>query len=325
MSDFASVVAEFRQAIDSASLIVIGTHLNPDGDALGSALALSHYLDSIGKPNEVLCHHPAPRNLLFLPGVDRVRQVPTKVGHDFAVMLDLDSIDRLGSPAAFITPVPNLAVIDHHVPHEAPGNIRIVDVESPATALILTRVLDRMDAEITPDIATCLLTGIVTDTGCFRYRNTTPSALSASAFLIEKGGNLELINEEVFQRKPLAGSRLLGHVLETMKFTCDDRIAWAKISVEDFESTQAEDTDTEGFVNELLFIESVQIAAIMRETKPERIRVSLRSRGNHDVAAVAREFGGGGHVNAAGCNFETSLEEAERALVERMTKCLDCS
>jgi len=325
LSEFTALVSDFRKAIEASSLVVIGTHQNPDGDALGSALALSLYLDAIGKPNEVLCHHPAPRNLQFLPGVDRVRQVPTKMGHDLAVMLDLNSMERLGSPAAFITPVPTLAVIDHHVPDQEPGHIRIVDVHSPATALILTRVLDAMGAELTPDIATNLLAGIVTDTGCFRYRNTTPSALSAAAFLIEKGGNLNLINEEVFQRKPLAGSRLLGHVLETMKFACDDRIAWASISVEDFENTQAEDTDTEGFVNELLFIESVQIAAILRETKPERIRISIRSRGQHDVAAIAREFGGGGHVNAAGCNVEGSLEEAERELVARMTQCLGCS
>jgi phosphoesterase RecJ-like protein len=175
---------------------------------------------------------------------------------------------------------------------------------------------------ITPEIATCLLTGIVTDTGSFRFRNTTPEALSMSAALLEQGGDINQVSEEIFQRKPLSGARLLGIVLDNIKLTCKDQLAWAVVHNDDFERTEARDEDTEGFVNELLSIRTVQIAALLREAKPGRVRCSLRSRGTYDVAEVARSFGGGGHRNAAGCTFETSPEEAEQLIVAGMKTCL---
>jgi phosphoesterase RecJ-like protein len=313
---------QFRAELKNASSVLIGSHINPDGDALGSALALSHYLDSLGIDNEVLSHHAAPRNLQFLPGVKRVRQAPKEEKHDLGIMVDLDSLERLGSTEPYFAQCNRLIVIDHHVPHEAPGDVRIIDTSAPATAVILTRLLVAMNADITPDMATCLLTGVVTDTGSFRFRNTTPEALSVSAMLLERGGNLTQVSEEIFQSRPLAASRLLGHTLDSMKMACDDRLAWATLSLKDFEFAKASDEDTEGFVNEMLFITSVQIAAILREPKPGRIRCSLRSRGSYDVAEVARDFGGGGHKNAAGCTFDLSLEEAEELVVERLKRCL---
>lgn len=316
---------EFLDLIDSAKSILIGTHLNPDGDALGSALAMSHFLTDRGILNEVVCHHPAPRNLRFLPEVDHVHQVPTRQNHDLGIVLDLDTLERLGSTAPFFEALPKLVVIDHHVPHEAPGDLRIVDTSAPATAVILARLLRSINADVSPEIATCLLTGIVTDTGSFKFRNTTPEALSLAAVLLECGADLNQISEKVFQLKPLSSARMLGHTLETMRLTEDDQIAWGVLELKDFEWAGGADEDTEGFVNELLFIDSVQIAAMLRESKPGRIRCSIRSRGDYDVAAVARHFGGGGHRNAAGCTFEGSVEDAESQLVERLKACLASS
>jgi phosphoesterase RecJ-like protein len=323
MSDRQELTRAFTQQLINAKSVLIGTHLNPDGDALGSALALSFYLDQIGLPNEVLCHHAPPRNLLFLPGVDRIRQTPEMERHDLGILLDLDSTERLGNTAPFFARCAQIVVIDHHVPHESPGDLRIVDTSAPATAVILGRLLEDLKADITPDIATCLLTGVVTDTGSFRFRNTTPEALSRAAGFLENGGNITLVSEEVFQRKPMAAVRLLGHMLEAMKLTCHERIAWSVLTYEDFERTQARDEDTEGFVNELLFIDSVQIAGILREVKPGVVRCSLRSRGDLDVAQVARSFGGGGHRNAAGCTIDMPPEQAEEVLVRRLRDCLE--
>jgi phosphoesterase RecJ-like protein len=322
MSDARELAAKFREEIGSASSVLIGTHLNPDGDALGSALAMSRYLDSLGIENEVLCHHLAPRNLQFLPGVERIRQQPRQEKHDLGIMLDLDSTERLGNTEQFFIPLPRLVVIDHHVPHQAPGDLRIVDVSASATALILARLFVALEANITPEMATCLLTGIVTDTGSFRFRNTTPEALSLSAMLLERGGDINRVSEEIFQRKPLSSTRLLGHMLDTMRLECRDQIAMGVLSLRDFEHAYARDEDTEGFVNEMLFIDSVQIAAILREPKPGKIRCSIRSRGDIDVASVARAFGGGGHRNAAGCTLDMPLEEAEAVLIERLKQCL---
>jgi phosphoesterase RecJ-like protein len=318
------IAQAFRQRIDGASSVLIGTHLNPDGDALGSALAVSFWLDGLGVPNEVLCHHMPPANLQFLPGVARIGQSPTKP-HDLGVILDLDSMERLGSTSIYFEPLPHLVVVDHHVPHEAPGDLRIVDTEAPATAVILARLLFELEAQITPEIATCLLTGIVTDTGSFRFRNTTPEALSVSARLIELGADINRVSEEVFQRKPLSSARLLGAMLERMQIELGDRLAFSTLTFEDFAETNAKDEDTEGFVNEMLSINTVHIAALFREPKPGRIRVSLRSRGDYDVAAVARDVGGGGHRNAAGCSFETSIEEALDLVLPRLRACLASS
>lgn len=312
----------FREELRHASSVLIGTHLNPDGDALGSSLALAAYLDRLGMQAEVLCHHPAPRNLRWLPGVGRVRQAPKEEKADLAIMVDLESKDRLGDVRDYILQTPRLMVIDHHVPHEEPGDVRIVDVGASATALIIARLLLELGAEITADMATNLLTGIVTDTGSFRFRNTTPESLSVSAVLLERGADLGRVNEEIFQRKPLASTMLLGHMLDTMRLECGNRIAVGVLTKGDFERAMASDEETEGFVNEMLSIDSVEIAAILREPKPGRIRCSLRSRADHDVATVAREFGGGGHRNAAGCTLDMAIDEAEETVVRRLRACL---
>lgn len=322
VTETAELARQFKMELRNASSVLIGTHLNPDGDALGSALAMSQYLTGIGIENEVVCHHLAPRNLQFLPGVERLRLEPKHDKHDLGILLDLDSLDRLGNTEPYLAACQRLVVIDHHVPHEAPGDLRIVDTTASATALILTRLLLALEANITPDMATCLLTGIVTDTGSFRFRNTTPEAFSLSAILLERGADMNRVSEEIFQRKPLSSTLLLGHMLDTMRLDCHNQLAWGVLNREDFEHAFAQDEDTEGFVNEMLFIDSVQIAAILREPKPGRIRCSIRSRGDLDVAAVARQFGGGGHRNAAGCTFDMPLAEAETVLVESLRKCL---
>ncbi len=311
--------------VKHAGSVLIGTHLNPDGDALGSALAVSFYLDGLGIRNEVICHHPAPKNLRFLPGVSRIRQIPVEEKHDLGIILDLDSSERLGDAAPYFQGCQRIIVVDHHIPHEKPGDVRIIDTGSAATAVILTRLLRAIGAPFTPEISTCLLTGIVTDTGSFRYRNTNPESLAAASFLLEHGGDINLVSEEIFQSKPLASQRLLGHVLETMQLEANGQIAWSAVSLADFEWAQAKDEDTEGFVNELLFIETVRIATLLREPKPGKVRASLRSRADIDVAAVARLFGGGGHRNAAGCTFDGTLEEVEQILIRELKLCLASS
>jgi len=317
-------VAEFQAAVRTATSVLISTHLNPDGDALGSALAMSHYLDQLGVPNEVICNNLAPYNLEFLPGVDRVRLEPTR-SHDLAIVLDLDSMTRLGRTQPAIEACGKLILIDHHVPHEEPGDLRIVDVSSPATALILTRLLQRVGATLTAEISSCLLAGIVTDTGSFRYRNTTPEALHAAAALLEHGGDIVQICEEVYQRKPLMSVKLLGKTLDNMKLEMDGKLAYSQLSLADFEETGAGEPHTEGLVNELLFINTVQIAFVVREPQAGKVRASIRSRGPYDVTSAVRPFGGGGHKNAAGCTFEEPLESALAKLVEALKACLASS
>lgn len=317
-------VQEFLQTVDAASSVLVGTHLNPDGDALGSALAMSLFLDQRGKANEVVCNNLAPYNLEFLPSVDRLKLEPTST-HDLGILLDLDSLERLGRVRGHFERCSKLIVIDHHIPHQKPGDLRIVDTHAPATALILARLLEACGARIDPEIATCLLAGIVTDTGSFRYRNTTPESLEVASRLLSHGGDIVRISEEVYQRRPLTSVRLLGKTLDNLRLAQDDRLAWSTLSLRDFQESGAGEEHTEGLVNELLSIHTVKIAALIREPKPGKVRASIRSRDQIDVAAAARSFGGGGHKNAAGCTFDVSLEEAERRLVEALRTCLASS
>lgn len=309
---------EFGHRLASASSVVIGSHVIPDGDALGSSLAVSLYLDTIGVKNEVLNHNLPSRNLQFLPGIEKLKQTGTAEFYDLAVMVDLDPLDRLGSIAPYFENCSNLVVVDHHIPNKSPGDLRIIDTKASATAAILTKIFVEIGAEITPAMATCLLTGIVTDTGSFRYRNTNPESMSLSALLLERGADINLISEEVYQRNTLGATQLYGHMLDTMRLANDDQLAMGILRFEDYQRTGATDEDAEEFGNQLLFIDGVQIAAILRESIPGKVRCSIRSREGIDVATVARGFGGGGRVTAAGCTFEKPVPEVEEILMKTL-------
>jgi phosphoesterase RecJ-like protein len=315
----------FLREVRSARGVLIGTHVNPDGDAIGSALAVSHILDQLEIEHELLCSDPAPYYLKFLPGTDRIRQTPVGQGHDLAIIVDLEARSRLGRVGPFFDACPRVIVIDHHVPIEEPGDLRIVLPTAPSTCSIILDLFRDTDVVITPKIADCLLTGILTDTGSFRYPNTDAHSLHSAGFLLERGADLAKVTREVYMQKELPAVVLTAHAIQRMQVDCDGRLAWATLPLSLFEELNAEEQYTEGIVNELLSVKGVEIAAILREGKPGKIRGSLRSIGKIDVAAVARQFGGGGHVNAAGVSFNGSLDEAEEQVVEALKRCLASS
>jgi bifunctional oligoribonuclease and PAP phosphatase NrnA len=312
----------FLHEVRAARRIVLGTHLNPDGDALGSALGLAHILRSMELEVEVLCHHPVPKSLQFLPGASKVRQEPKRGDMDLVIVLDLEALDRLGSLRPAFESAPRMVVIDHHVPHEQPGDLRIVDTSAPATASILCDLFLDSGLEITADAADCLLTGIVTDTGGFRYANSTPHTLYQAGRLIELGANLARVSQEVYMRRPESSLRILGVAIAKMNLSHKGRLAWVSLTGEEMAKFNATDEHTEGIVNELLSIDTVEIAAFFREGKMGKHKGSLRSLGSHDVAAVARQFGGGGHKNAAGLNSEGSRDEVESAVISALGQLL---
>lgn len=304
--------------VSKARDVLIGTHLNPDGDAIGSALSVSHWLDSMGVSNEVVCHNAPPGYLEFLPGSERVRQTPVREGHDVGIIVDLDSLDRLGSCRPFFEALPVLALIDHHVPHEMPGDLRIVDVAAPATASILAELLPVVDSAT----ALCLLTGLVTDTGGFRFPNTSAQSLHQAAWLVERGADLSKVMSEVFLNRDEPALHLLGLALAHMRIECDSRLAWAVLRPEWFADLGALEEHTEGIVNEILSIRTVQAAFVLRQGKFGKVKGSLRSKGDIDVAKVAQLIGGGGHANAAGVTIEGTLEEAEQIVARAMREAL---
>ncbi len=312
--------------IQAANHILVASHVNPDGDALGSALAFSFALDQLGKSHEVLFHHKAPKYLNFLPGIDRITNEPSGKTADLAILLDLEAMSRVGDtilPA--IESAKKLVVIDHHQPNEEPGDIRIISTKSPATAAILCDLFKKSDIQITPDIATLLLVGILTDTGNFRYPNTTPHSMHVSADLLEAGAKLGKINEAIYLTRPLPAVKLFGKALTNLRLAANNQIAYTTLKQTDFTNSGAIEEDTEGFVNELLAIDTVRIAAILRESAYGRIKISIRSQGAIDTTQIAKQFGGGGHINASGAHSDETIEVAAEQLVAAMIQCLESS
>lgn len=264
---------------------------------------------------------------MFLPAspeVERVEEGFLLDGDaDLAVVMDLSTSDRLGRVRPLVERAKQVAVLDHHEPgEEVFGDIRIVDATAAATCLILYRVLTAMNFKIGRDVAQCLLAGIATDTGNFAFPNTTPETLRVAADLVERGADLAVINEEVWNKRPLAAIRLLGVVLSRQEMHCGGRVTMSHLLNEDYLAAGASDEDTEGAVNELLRVDSTVVAALVREVRPGRLRVSVRSRGDYDVAEVCRRFGGGGHKNAAGCSLDGTYDQMRERILEALKQCV---
>ena len=327
-----SPVEELREAIAGAQNIVISGHKGPDGDCIGAATALMLGLRELRKNAVVLSNDSVPKIVRFLDRGDRIIHVATdSEGRDAAdqqewdlgILVDVGFIKRSGRASYALERSDTLAVVDHHeVGPETSGHIRIIDPSASATCLMLYRIFEDIGLNIDKRVATCLLTGIITDTGSFRFRNSDAESLAAASRLVELGADLALINDEVWNRRPSSQIQLLQKAFQHLWFSDDKRLAMTYLDIEDFRQSSAEDEDSEGIASEIARIDSVDVAAVFREPKERHVRVSVRSRGDIDIAAVCRQFGGGGHKNAAGCTFETGVDEAMNAMRPALESCL---
>ncbi len=309
------------EAIRRAHYIVMACHVSPDGDALGSMLGLALALAPLGKNLILLSQDGVPAIYQFLPQKQLVQSVTECAHFDLALVLDCGDLARVGDRVLpLIARAQTVVDIDHHAVAGAFGDIQVLDTQSASTSEIVYALLQAMYLPLTPQIATCLFTGVTTDTGSFRYQNVSPQTLRVAADLVEAGARPALISEHVFENKTFAATRLLGHALSSLSATTDRRIVWAHITAQDFLAVQATDEDTEGIVGPVRGVRGADVGILFREMpmpagKPS-IRISLRSRPGIDVALVAQQFGGGGHALAAGCTLSLPLAEAERVVVD---------
>ena len=304
-------------AIHASQTIVLACHVNPDGDALGSMLGLALALLPLGKTVTCLSEDGIPDLLNFLPGAHLIQQITDEAAFDLALVVDSGDLPRVGQT---IQPVIGRAGrvvdIDHHVTSGAFGDIRVLDARAASTAEIVYALLQTLQSPITTEIATCLFTGIITDTGSFRFQNVTPNTLQVAAALLEAGAPPAFISEHVFENRTFAATQLLGHALASLRTTPDGRIVWAHITASDFAETRATDQDTEGIVSYVRGVQGTEVGILFREMAGGGIRVSLRSRETVSVAEIASQFGGGGHRMASGCTVNLPLAEAEAAVIE---------
>ncbi len=296
---------------------LLATHLNPDGDALGSALALSLALDSMGKRNVVFNRDGVPAILAFLPGAERVRA--SLAGLDTSgmalVLLDCNSPERAAIEGVRFK---ESAVIDHHLTEKDFGDLRWLMPSSPATGLMVYEMFTDMGVGITGDMARNLYAALAVDTGTFRFPNTNSAVLKAAAALVEAGADPGGAADELYRNWSMSRFALFMKTMEATGIT--GPVAMGVVTLEMFKATETEYIDTDNFVNFPLFIKGVKVSALLREREGGQWKVSLRSKGEANVTEAAMRFGGGGHANAAGCTMEGDLAEVKRALLEELKK-----
>jgi bifunctional oligoribonuclease and PAP phosphatase NrnA len=311
------MIRKIVDVINRHQKFLITAHVKLDGDAVGSELAFYLFLRGIGKDATIYNQDKTPDNYRFLPGSDIIRNtLPPPDDFEVAFILDCSELDRVGDEALRIGAVKTLVNIDHHVSNGGFCEVRLIDPAASSTGELIYRLLTAMKTTITAEMATNLYTAIITDTGDFHYGNTGKGTFIAAGHLVESGANPQWISENVYESLPMAKIRLLAKVMQTLSFDCRDRVGSLVIFLKDFEETGALWEHSEGFVDLPRSVEGVDISILYTELPDRNFKISLRSKGVTNVERVARAFGGGGHVNAAGCRIEGNIDTVKRRLLE---------
>jgi phosphoesterase RecJ-like protein len=296
--------------------ILVACHRTPDGDTLGAGLAVFLWLKGLGKAVRIHCADPVPGVYAFLPGAG---ELTAEWGAPPAVLVAVDcaSPDRIHPEAESLMKQAGLVVnIDHHATNPRYGALNLVMDGAGSTSELIAEMLLDGGQRVTPAIADCLYTGIATDTGQFSFDYTRPESLRAAARLMECGAAFEAICARVFRRRTLSKTRLIASALSSLRLYAGGRVAVLSVPQAALIAAGATSDECENVVNYAVEIDGVEIGILLRETRDGDWKVSLRASGAANVAAIAREFGGGGHVKASGCTVKGALADAERAVTD---------
>ena len=297
------------------SFLVLG-HINPDGDSLGCMTAFRLAAQSLRKTVTMVMPDGVPEIYRFLPGIsEALTEIPAGKQYDVGVIMDCDGAGRLGPLADSLGCCGTTIEIDHHPTEARVSDIRLIDPTSASSGEILYDLLVEAGVRISAEIAECLLTAVVTDTGCFRFTNVRPSTLRAAAGLVECGASVNRIVHRVYETRSVSATKLLGDALTSLTTTSDGRIVYAWITRDQMIAAHADEGETDGIVNFVRSVKGARMGMLFRESSDGTIRVSLRSADKLDVSQIARLFGGGGHKTAAGCVLSCTLSEAIETVV----------
>ena len=313
---------EIAQVIKACQRFLITSHRNPDGDAVASMLAMGHLLRSLGKEAVIYNPDPIPSNYQFLPGASDVGRQPGEEPFDATVILDCSELDRVG-PLPPPERLGKMIGIDHHRTVKPLGEAYLLDPSASSVGELIDRLCQSMGIELTVEIATCIYTSILSDTGSFHYSNTGPATMFTSARMLQSGVNPWEVALQVYESQPLSRIRLLALVLPTLEIDPSGRYGSIVITQEMFVSTGSNESEIDGFINYPRGIVGVEVAIQFREIEAGLYKVSFRSRGQVNVAAISEEFGGGGHMNAAGCNLKGTLDEVRQRIHQAVEASLD--
>ncbi len=324
-------IQALRHLIETNQTFVLTTHVNPDGDGLGSEMALYYYLKSLGKEVHIWNHNAIPDNYAFLDpngvmeifGEKRHKKLLPTI--DVVFILDISDWFRLKAFGEWLRAQKNLPTvcIDHHPNGERFAKLDVLMTEASSTGEIVFELLRALGASLTRPMAEALYTAILTDTGSFRFSNTTPQAHRIVAELIETGIDFRAIYEEIYEKEPPEKIRLLGMVLQQLQFECQGRLVWFQITQDMLRSVGLKPEDTDGFSDFPRRIAGVEISLMFVQMNEKRTKVSFRSRGNIVINGLAQAVGGGGHPFASGAVVQKPLSEAVDLVLKSAKKLFD--
>ncbi|MBI3608810.1 MAG: bifunctional oligoribonuclease/PAP phosphatase NrnA [Nitrospirae bacterium] len=310
----ARAVVEAMKAFDT---FAVSTHVNPEGDALGSAIALALALRAAGKKADVVIRDHVPAYLDFLPyhGVVVPQNRTLPLGYDVLAVVDCGDLDRTGLFPSSPPPVKLVVNIDHHMTNRGFGGLNWVVPDATASGQMVYELMLAWGIPVSRDMALCLYTTLLSETGSFRYSNTKPSTLRVAADLLECGVESAKVAQALYERNSPGRLQLLGEVLRSLERHEGGKIAWVTVTHESFRKTGTSAEDTEEMVNYPRSLKGVEVALLFREVTPTEYKISLRSQGRVNVATVAEGFGGGGHRNAAGCMAQGDLQSVRARML----------
>ncbi|MCC3371827.1 bifunctional oligoribonuclease/PAP phosphatase NrnA [Cohnella sp. REN36] len=326
LSSWAEQLASALRFIRERDDFLVVSHVQPDGDAISSTIAIGWLLERLGKTHTMYNDGPVPSRLGYLWGSDRIRTLASgKPDRTYQSIIAVDCADfsRVGGAKDLFAPDAELLNIDHHPTNDAFGAANLLRFDAAATAEILYELLEASPVELDADAATALYTGMLTDTGGFRYSNTSPLVLAIASKLVALGVNGPELAELLLERMTMPQMLLVQRALARLTFSPDQRIGWLWVTPEDMQETGAQSEDLEGLVNYPRNIEGVEVGLLFKQVGDGAVKISMRSAGRVNVAAVAQRFGGGGHIRAAGCRVAAPLPEAISQAVEAIREALD--
>ena len=324
MKSYPQIVGRIIQEIRASKTVCIVGHVRPDGDCIGSQLALSLALKAEGKKISCWNEDSVPDKLKFLDP-DKVFEKPRRgEKFDCVIATDCASFERLGKCGPAIESRTVFINIDHHASNTRYADINWVSAREASTGELIFKLMKAASWPITPKIADCLFTAVSTDTGSFQYATTKPMTYNTAGELVKRGADLAKICDEVYQSYPMSRVRLLKHLYNKFRLTHDDQIAYLWLKKKDFARTGADTSESEGLIDHIRDMEPVEVACVFEEIEPAMTRISLRSKSDKvNVSDIASMFGGGGHKAAAGARIPGSSLSTQRRVIGAIKKALD--
>ncbi|MFC4077876.1 DHH family phosphoesterase [Salinithrix halophila] len=322
----AALNEDFKGAVNflhTGERFLVVSHVNPDGDAIGSTCAVGRILEKLGKAFVLVNASKVPEKFKFLPGAQQIRSLEEAGDMEpFSRVVAVDVADaaRMGEISPMLTGDAEVLNIDHHVTNDRFGAVNLVIDDAAATAEVLCHLADALGVEWDQPLAECLYTGLLTDTGGFRYSNTTHNVMELAARLLGQGVDAAEIADRAIETISRSQLALLRRALDTLAFSESGQVAWMWLTRQDFTEAEAAEDEMEGIVNYARNVAGVDVGILFRETPEGEVKVSLRSREVVDVGELAQSFGGGGHARAAGCTLTGTRKQVEEEILVRVTQ-----